>query len=109
MIDININEEEKTVYIDVDGYLHTCEHYVGKKEYAIGDVTEGVHGKDKRLEDFDLETKCKQCVWLPQCFGGCQAHRIEGDIPCMIEKYMIPAYIQYLADYIEEEESKPIF
>ena len=101
--------DHRSFGIDVDGCLHTCEHYVGKKEYAIGDVAEGVRGKDRRLEDFNLEVKCKQCVWLPQCFGGCQAHRIEGDIPCMIEKYMIPAYIQYLADYIEEEESKPIF
>lgn len=101
--------DHRSFGIDVDGCLHTCEHYVGKKEFAIGNVVDGINGKDKRLESFNLDTKCKQCVWLPQCFGGCQAHRVEGDIPCMIESYMIPAYLQYLADYLEEQETKSIF
>ena len=101
--------DHRSFGIDVDGCLHTCEHYVGKQEFAIGNIVDGVHGKDKRLGDFNLDMRCKRCKWLPQCFGGCQAHRVEGDIPCMIESYMIPAYLQYLADYLEEQETKSIF
>lgn len=94
--------------IDVYGYLHNCEHYVGKESYSIGTLKDGLYNDDLRKKEIDLDIKCKKCVWLPQCFGGCQAHRIDGDVPCMIERYMLPAYIMYLADYLEDQEEQPL-
>ena len=40
--------------------------------------------------------ECERCVFLPKCYGGCEANYIEGDSPCMIEKYLIKAYLQIL-------------
>jgi len=31
--------------------------------------------------------------------GGCEINRQVGDIPCLIDKYMIMAYIDYLAEF----------
>ena len=89
--------------IDVNGDIHTCEHYVGRSDNIIGTLVNGVIC-DQRYYQFKLADECKQCIWLPKCFGGCEARRREKNIPCMIEKYMIPAYIESLADKLEEQE-----
>ena len=93
--------------IDVDGYLYDCEHYVGKAEQSIGDVWGGLAKPDTRTRKFNFAKECMDCIWIPKCFGGCQAHRLSGDIPCMVESYMIPAYIAYMADYHEKVNLLP--
>ena len=93
--------------IDVDGYLYDCEHYVGKAGRSIGDVWGGLFKPDTRTEKFKLTNECVDCVWVPKCYGGCQAHRLNDDIPCMVESYMIPAYIGYMADYHEKVSTLP--
>ena len=99
--------DHRSFGIDVDGYLYDCEHYVGKSEYSIGDVWRGLAKPDTRTDNFKFEKECEDCIWVPKCFGGCQAHRLSGDIPCMVESYMIPAYIAYMADYHEKVNLLP--
>ena len=82
--------------IDVDGNIYSCEHYVGKEHHRIGDLEKGLLTDDSRGIDVVFREECRNCVFLPKCFGGCNANYVEGDIPCMIEKYFIQAYLQIL-------------
>lgn len=82
--------------IDAMGNIFACEHLVGRQEKRIGDLTSGLYERDSRLDGVPLKEECKECVFLPKCCGGCQSNRDDGDIPCMIERYMIPAYMEYL-------------
>lgn len=93
--------------IDVDGYLYDCEHYVGKAEKAIGDIWRGLYKPETRNSEYEFSNECTDCVWVPKCYGGCRAHRLDGDIPCMVESYMIPAYIEYMADFHEKVSLLP--
>ena len=81
--------------IDVDANVYTCEHYVGKKEHAVGNV-DGLFGEDERGKNIKIRQECCDCVFLPKCFGGCDANFKNGDDPCSIEKYMIQAYLEIL-------------
>ena len=82
--------------IDVDGNIYFCEHYVGQEHHRIGDLEKGLLTDDSRGIDVVFREECRNCVFLPKCFGGCNANYVEGDIPCMIEKYVIQAYLQIL-------------
>lgn len=84
--------------IDVNGNLFDCEHFVGKKEYAIGNLTSWRQDVDKRNHVYEMPKECNNCVFLPKCMGGCETNRAEGESPCLIEKYMIMAYMDYLAE-----------
>jgi len=85
--------------IDVNGNLYDCEHFVGKEEMAIGTLSDFWKKSDGRKEPYELAEECEKCVFLPKCMGGCEINRQVGDIPCLIDKYMIMAYIDYLAEF----------
>ena len=95
------NANYRAFGIDVFGGLHRCEHYVGRPEYSIGSIANGLFDDDPRKEPYSLRNECLKCKFLPKCYGGCDAHYKQGDIPCMIEKYMIPAYLEYLVEFLE--------
>lgn len=82
--------------IDVDGNIFDCEHQVGRNKYAIGSLKKGLFRKEIRYKRMTLRKECYECVFLPKCMGGCEANYIDGDSPCMIEKYIIMAYLEYL-------------
>ena len=90
--------DPKAYAIDVDGNVYTCEHDVGCAEKRIGDVMSGLYEKDKRLEPPKLSEECKKCVFLPKCFGGCESDRLQKNNPCMIIKYLIPAYMRLMLE-----------
>lgn len=91
-----MNGDPQSFSIDVNGEVYSCEHYVGKKNYSIGNLEDDLRGKDVRGQNVSFREACWNCVFLPKCFGGCEANWVEGDIPCMIEKYLIKAYLQIL-------------
>lgn len=82
--------------IDVNGNIYTCEHLVGRNEQSIGTLLEGLYKKDVRINPPPLLQECRNCLFLPKCCGGCESNREKGELPCMIEKYMIPAYIDFM-------------
>ena len=91
-----MNGDPRSFSIDVNGNIYACEHYVGKAEYAIGNVIQNELQEDHRGRKDTLRDDCKKCVFLPKCYGGCEANYLEGDDPCMIEKYLIKAYLEIL-------------
>ena len=91
-----MNGDPRSFSIDVNGNVYSCEHYVGQDKYRIGDLDTDLFANDLRGKDVTFRDECKSCVFLPKCFGGCEANRAEGDSPCMIEKYLIKAYLQIL-------------
>lgn len=82
--------------IDVKGNVYSCEHFVGHEEKRITTIDNELPLIDNRGKNVSFREKCQSCVFLPKCFGGCEANWIEGDTPCMIEKYIIKAYLQIL-------------
>ncbi len=79
--------------IDVNGDIFNCEHYVGRKDKSFGNIAGVVQ---ERQFATCLPQECFDCVFLPKCFGGCASNRECGDSPCMIEKYLICAYMELL-------------
>lgn len=82
--------------IDVEGNIFYCEHLVGHSDKAIGNIFSNANFDDMRTSAPNLLTECSDCVFLPKCFGGCSSNRKNGDDPCMIEKYLISAYMELL-------------
>ena len=91
-----MNGDPNSFSIDVDGYLYTCEHQVGKPGYAIGNIRDSYPVCEKRGRAGRIRKECLACVFLPKCFGGCESSYMGGDVPCMIEKYMIKALMELL-------------
>ena len=91
-----MNGDPTSFSIDVNGNIYTCECNVGRSKYRIGELTEGLFINDLRGADVTFSEECRHCVFLPKCFGGCEANRNKNNIPCMIEKYLLKAYLQIL-------------
>lgn len=68
--------------IGPDLLLYRCEHYIGRKEYAIGNVRDGYNEENELDKKFlsDLPIKCRSCKFLIICQGGCQANRLLDNI-----------------------------
>lgn len=84
--------------IDVDGNVYRCEHDVGHAENKLGDVVDGVK-YDTRDVPQSLRDTCRACVYLPKCYGGCESNYLKNASPCMIDKYIIPAYMKIMLEY----------
>lgn len=82
--------------IDVNGNIFFCEHLVGCADKAVGNIFSKKRFVDTRITATELLPECSDCVFLPKCFGGCYSNRETGDEPCMIEKYLISAYMYLL-------------
>lgn len=91
-----MNGDPKSFSIDVNGNVYACEHYVGHENHRIGVLDDNCSDNDMRGRNISFRDECQQCVFLPKCYGGCEANYAEGDSPCMIEKYLIKAYLQIL-------------
>lgn len=87
--------QDKTSFVvDAEGYIYKCDHLVGHPERSFGKVKDYV--PDTEYKAFPLREKCDACVFLPKCMGGCTSNFENGDDPCLIEKYMIMAYLELL-------------
>lgn len=91
-----MNGDPRSFVIDVNGNIYTCEHYVGIENKKIGCIQEEIDLNDSRGKNINFRKECEECVFLPKCYGGCDANYLNGDSPCMIEKYLIKAYLQLL-------------
>lgn len=91
-----MNDDPGSFAIDVYGNICTCDHYVGTGKYIIGNLAQDEFQQDDRGKYVCFREECQTCVFLPKCYGGCKANYVEGDDPCMIEKYLIKAYLEIL-------------
>lgn len=91
-----MNGNPKSFSIDVNGNIYTCEHHVGIENHKIGNINSEENLNDSRGRNIVFREECDKCVFLPKCYGGCESNYLEGDSSCMIEKYLIKAYLEIL-------------
>jgi uncharacterized protein len=75
--------------VHVDGSLYKCMGFIGHTDYAVGDVWQGMKecGEIYNLEHWRQNEKCRECSYLPLCFGGCrymefQRHGVIKGVDC---------------------------
>ena len=62
--------------VDHDGALYKCVTLIGHPELACGDIRHGMADGWQQIWCLDLwrnEPECRDCTYLPLCFGGCRA------------------------------------
>ena len=69
MVDIN-----DAFVIHCDGGIYKCVALIGHEQYQVGDVWEGVkdYTETYNVDSWKKEEKCRNCAYLPLCFGGCR-------------------------------------
>ena len=66
-------ERTDSCVINFDGVLYKCPTFVGKKEFAAGDIWSGVEDYASKYSlGIWKNKKCLECEYLPLCFGGCR-------------------------------------
>ena len=93
-----MRNDPQSFSVDVYGRVYTCEHLVGRKDKALGTLkrlSEKINAA--RLEE-PLREECASCAFLPKCMSGCASNLRMGDVACMIERYMIQAYMEFMLE-----------
>jgi uncharacterized protein len=69
--------------VHFDGTIYKCPAFIGKKEFAAGDLESGIidYGQSHRLGIW-RNAECMECAYLPLCYGGCRylAYVRDGNI-----------------------------
>lgn len=76
---VEINDAYTVHY---DGSLYKCVTWIGHEQYKIGDVWSGVttaFEKSHHIYHWQHTEKCKECIYLPLCFGGCRYMAYQRD------------------------------
>jgi len=82
--------------IDTNGNLYICEHMLGHKEYAVGNINENCDLSQVDRAISGQREECRNCVFLTKCHGGCTDAYIGGAVPCFIDKYVLIAFLESL-------------
>jgi uncharacterized protein len=68
--------------VDHDGTLYKCVTLIGHPELACGDIRQGMAAGWQQtwcLDHWQNEPECRNCSYLPLCFGGCRAMAFQRD------------------------------
>jgi uncharacterized protein len=66
-------ESHHSWVVDYDGTLYKCPGFIGMKEFAAGDVINGVIDYSAAYKPGIWKNEeCLECSYLPLCFGGCR-------------------------------------
>ncbi|MCP4348458.1 MAG: putative geopeptide radical SAM maturase [Desulfobacterales bacterium] len=66
--------------VNFDGVIYKCPVFIGKKDFAIGDVQTGVKDYTSIYKLNNWKNKdCAECVYLPLCYGGCRYSTLVRD------------------------------
>jgi uncharacterized protein len=92
-----------------DGELYPCHQFVGREEFMMGNIKDGVTNKQLQKE-FDKNTvynkeKCTDCWAKFYCSGGCQANaatfnndlKVPYDLECKLQQKRIECAIMLKA------------
>lgn len=74
MIDV-----DDSFVIHYDGSLYKCPGLIGQGQFAIGHIENGNfdYRRTYNLDNWRREEKCRECRYLPLCFGGCRYSRYQ--------------------------------
>ncbi|MFA6500057.1 MAG: SPASM domain-containing protein, partial [Desulfurivibrionaceae bacterium] len=62
--------------VDHDGAIYKCVTLIGHPEFACGDIWHGMNQRWQEkycVDHWQGEERCRECAYLPLCFGGCRA------------------------------------
>lgn len=68
--------------VDHDGAIYQCVTLIGHREFACGDIRQGLdpsYRETHYLNHWQREAACRECAYLPLCFGGCRAMAYQRD------------------------------
>ncbi len=82
------------------GELYKCWHHLGVKEKEVGNIfsQKAITNQDLLSDsmiknDVIFDTKCKECVLFPSCYGGCIEQRNKNKEFCIPAKSMLEEFI----------------
>ena len=93
-----MKNDPRSFSVDVYGRVYGCEHLVGRPKESLGTLKRLPDKINKEREAENLREECQACVFLPKCMGGCASNFATGDGGCMIEKYIIMAYMEHMCN-----------
>ncbi len=67
--------------VDPLGNIFKCPGFVGRYDFKVGHVRDGIIDPEKSYRNLDLNAKCKACHYMPICASGCRhaAYMETGD------------------------------
>ena len=68
-------EVEDAFTVNHDGSLYKCVTWAGNERFKIGDIWQGIdqrYRETHHLGHWQREERCRECEYLPLCFGGCR-------------------------------------
>ena len=93
-----MRNDPQSFSVDVYGRIYNCEHLVGRKDKALGTLKNLSEKVNMARLDEPLREECETCVFLPKCMSGCASNMRTGDAACLIERYMIQAYMEFMCE-----------
>lgn len=98
-----MRKNKKAVMIDIDGNIYDCERLVGRKEEAIGTLFHFDKAVNEKRSVLRINNRCKNCMFLPKCMGGCYSCMRAGADKCSTDKYEVQAFLKFLAKRHKED------
>lgn len=73
-------EIQSNLVVNYNGDLYKCPGLIGRKNYCVGDLTNGIidYSASHALDNWKNK-KCLACSYLPLCFGGCRYMKLVRD------------------------------
>jgi len=75
-------EMDNSLAVHCDGTLYKCISMIGHPGYACGDLRQGFDEGCREtycVNHWQREEKCRDCVYLPLCYGGCRYMAYQRD------------------------------
>jgi len=73
---------DDALVVDHDGTIYKCVTLIGHKDFAAGDIWQGMNDSwpaQYCKGHWQQEAKCRECRYLPLCFGGCRYMAYQRD------------------------------
>ncbi len=94
----------RNLVIDPDGNFYRCAHLIGHDNSNIGNIKIGQVYNEANLNYIfaEIQDKCKECVLVPICMGGCVFERMlnGGDSVCRERIERLQHDIMLAYDYL---------
>ena len=66
-------EVSSSYVVNFDGIIYKCPAFVGKKDFAVGNIITGIRDYSRSYKlGIWKKKECAECLYLPICFGGCR-------------------------------------
>ncbi|MFW5627765.1 MAG: radical SAM protein [Candidatus Cloacimonadaceae bacterium] len=88
--------------IDSFGDVYNCISLTGNKKHSRGNIKDGFKSVYSRIENYMnavFSSPCKDCIYLPMCYGGCQLAKLtkENNSGCPKKRFdrMLPRVLEW--------------